>query len=118
MPNLQTVDVIPTAPEAVVRLVGEIDSGTVPLMRAAFDRALRGAADDLLVDLSGTTFMDGAGLNVLLQARRDWGDRLRLYQPPPSLRRILRALEMEDAFTILDSGATNPSTPQAGSERG
>ncbi|MDQ6933950.1 MAG: STAS domain-containing protein [Actinomycetota bacterium] len=99
-----TVGAVPTGPETVVRPVGEIDWGTVTSMRAAFDRALREAAGDLLVDLSATTFMDCAGLDVLLQARRDWGNRLRLYQPPNSLRRILQALEMEDMFTIIDPG--------------
>jgi anti-sigma B factor antagonist len=108
MANLLTVGVVPTGSEAVVRAVGEVDSGTVPLMRAAFDRALQEAADELLVDLSATTFMDCAGLDVLLQARRDWGSRLRLHRPPPSLRRILQALEMEDAFIIIDKMASNP----------
>lgn len=105
-----TVDAIPTVLSAVVRPVGEVDWGTAPLMRAAFDRALREAADGgLLVDLSGITFMDCAGLNVLLRARHDWGDRLRLFQPPASLRRILRALNMEETFTIVDTLATVPA---------
>ncbi len=104
MTNPLTVAAIPTVPETVVRPVGEIDCGTVPLMRAAFDRTLREAAGDPLVDLSATTFMDCAGLNVLLQARRDWGNRVRLYQPPASLRRMLQALEMEDTFIIIEHG--------------
>ncbi len=103
MTNPLTVGSLRTGPETVVRLVGEVDCSTVPLLRAAFDQAPREAAHHVLVDLSGTTFMDGAGLNALLQARRDWGNRLRLYRPPASLRRILQALEMEDAFTIDDA---------------
>ena len=61
-----------------------------------------------MVDLSGTTFMDCAGLTVLLQARRDWEGRLSVYRPPGSLRRIRRALSMEGAFTIIDAPGTDP----------
>jgi len=96
---------------AVVRPVGEVDCATAPLVQAAFDGALLEAADDLVVDLSATTFMDAAGLTLLVQARRDWGGRLRLYRPPASLRRILRALEMEAAFTIVDPPTRDPWPP-------
>jgi anti-anti-sigma factor len=107
MASLLTLGVVRTRSEAVIRPVGEVDCGTVPLLRAALDRALQEDASGLVVDLSATTFMDGAGLEVLLQARRHWGDRLRLHQPPASLRRILQALEMEDAFLLIDREATH-----------
>lgn len=94
---------------AVVRVVGEVDCSTVPAMQVAFDQARNeGKVGDLLVDLSGTTFMDCAGLSVLLQARRDWEGMLGLYQPPRSLRRILRVLDMERVFTIIDAGGSDP----------
>jgi anti-sigma B factor antagonist len=104
MTNSLTVSIDPTGSSAVMRPVGEVDWGTAALLRAAFDRAVSDAVvDTLLVDLSGTTFMDCAGLTVLLQARRHWGKGLRLYRPPASLRRILHALEMEDTFTVVET---------------
>jgi anti-sigma B factor antagonist len=114
MTNSLTVSIDSTGSEAVIRPVGEVDWGTVALMRAAFDRAVSDAVEDtLLVDLSGITFMDCAGLTVLLQARRHWGKGLRLYQPPTSLRRILHALEMEDTFTVVETSGPLVQGPMA-----
>ena len=106
MATQPTTDVSPRS-GAVVRVVGEIDCSTAPAMQAAFAQARHEGKDDLLVDLSGTTFMDCAGLTVLLQARQAWQGRLTLYQPPRSLRRILQALDMADAFAIGDPDGTN-----------
>jgi hypothetical protein len=47
--------------------------------------------------------MDCAGLTVLLRARGQWNGNLAVYRPPRSLQRILQALDMEEAFTIVDS---------------
>jgi anti-sigma B factor antagonist len=99
---------------AVVRVAGEVDCSTVPAMRAAFDQAWGDGKDELLVDLSGTTFMDCAGLTVLLQARSAWGGRLTLYRPPRSLRRILHALDMDDAFAIAEAVGADSVVTQHG----
>ncbi len=96
---------------AVVRVAGEVDVSTVSDMREAFDRVQRDGHDDLLVDLSDTTFMDAAGLAVLLQARRDWAGRILVYQPPASLRRILQVLNMESTFIIVNTMATQTADP-------
>ncbi len=88
--------------------MGEVDYASAPVMGAALDGARLRAADDLLVDRSATTFVDGFGLSLPLEARRDRGGRLRLYQPPASLRRILRALELESTFTIVHATPRRP----------
>jgi len=93
---------------AAVRVKGDVDLSTAPAMRAALDQAWRDGKDDLLVDLSDATFMDCAGLTVLLQARRAWGGRLSVHRPPASLRRILQALDMEGAFAIVDVVGPDP----------
>ena len=77
-------------------------------MRAALDQAWRDGKDDLLVDLSDATFMDCAGLTVLLRARRAWGGRPSVHRPPAPLRRILQALDMEGAFAIVDVVGPDP----------
>ena len=87
----------------VVRISGEVDCSTVPAMAAALDRAGSDGTGNLLVDLSETTFMDCAGLTVLLQARGQWNGNLTVVRPPRSLQRILQALDMQDTFTIVDS---------------
>src|SRR4051812_27350270 len=84
----------------VVRVAGDVDLATAPALRSLLARTGREA--DVLVDLSGVTFMDCSGLSALLQARAHHAGRLALKGPPPSLRRILAALELENAFTIMD----------------
>ena len=72
-------------------------------MAVTLDRARRDGTGDLMVDLSETTFMDCAGLTVLLEARGRWNGNLAVYRPPRSLQLILQVLDMEDTFTIVDS---------------
>jgi anti-sigma B factor antagonist len=55
---------------AVVVVHGEIDLATAPQLRDAALRALAVGAGNLHLDLAGVTFMDSAGLHVLLATRR------------------------------------------------
>jgi anti-anti-sigma factor len=70
------------APDAVA-IVGELDSASGPqLARVLDDPSLR------VVDLSGVSFIDMAGLRVLLRNRR-----LVLCSPSPMVRRLLELCE-------------------------
>lgn len=55
----------PPAGVPVLAVVGEVDLANA----AAFDRAVGGAAEDgrVAVDLSGVTYLDSAGVRVLLE---------------------------------------------------
>ncbi|MFF1337499.1 STAS domain-containing protein [Streptomyces sp. NPDC058290] len=58
---------------------------------------------EIVVDLSGCTFCDSTGLNVLLQARADAitrGRFIRLASPNPQFVRFLRRTGTIDLFTI------------------
>jgi anti-sigma B factor antagonist len=55
---------------AVVVVHGEVDLATAPQLRDAALRALAVGAGNLHLDLTGVTFMDSAGLHVLLATRR------------------------------------------------
>jgi anti-sigma B factor antagonist len=59
---------------SVLVVVGELDMLTAPQLSQALDVALGAAPPVLVVDLSGITFMDSAGLAVLLSAHREAGD--------------------------------------------
>jgi anti-sigma B factor antagonist len=63
------VDLKSTAP-LVVRVSGEIDIATAPRLRDELLGTIRRHGAQLALDLSGVTFMDCAGINVLLAARR------------------------------------------------
>ncbi|MDX2548584.1 STAS domain-containing protein [Streptomyces sp. WI04-05B] len=77
---------------ALITLVGEIDLRSAPLVRTALARCLSDGIRIVDVDLTSVTFCDCSGLNAFLYAAQrttDAGGVLRLYNPPPSLGRIL-----------------------------
>ncbi len=51
-----------------LRLVGELDTHTSPSLAAALEDLPPGV--DVILDLSGTTFVSSAGLSVMLEAQR------------------------------------------------
>jgi anti-anti-sigma factor len=53
----------------VVSAVGELDGGTADRLRAAVDRALDALPALVVVDLSGVTFIDSAGVRAVLDRR-------------------------------------------------
>lgn len=85
----------PQATEAaVVRLSGEMDISRVDEVRALLLEAVTrtGGPTDIVVDLSGLTFCDSAGLNLLLRARMqavESGHTLRLTAPSAQMLRLL-----------------------------
>jgi anti-sigma B factor antagonist len=54
----------------VIAVSGELDILTAPKVAAQLDEVVRTGSDDVVVDLRKTTFIDSAGLFVLLNARR------------------------------------------------
>lgn len=84
----------PARQTAVVRLSGEMDLGRVDEVRALLLEAVTrvGGPADIVVDLSGLTFCDSAGLNLLLRARLqavESGHALRLAAPNAQMLRLL-----------------------------
>jgi anti-sigma B factor antagonist len=63
----------------VVRLIGELDKDSAPRFEAELKRAEATDAQEIIVDLSGLTFIGSDGLKVLIHANarsRDGGNRL------------------------------------------
>ncbi len=55
---------------AVLRLVGELDLATVPVLRESVDNVVGPHLRALVVDLSDLTFVDVKGLRALFDARQ------------------------------------------------
>jgi anti-anti-sigma factor len=51
---------------AVIVLEGEFDALSAPVTRAEFERLVNDEAGDVIVDLSGVTFMDSSGAGALV----------------------------------------------------
>jgi anti-sigma B factor antagonist len=81
-----------------VQVVGELDVCTGPTLTHALGVLRTGTAipaqrrPDVVVDLSGLTFLDTAGLSALADARlvlRTAGSGFRLVRPQPQVGRLL-----------------------------
>ena len=87
----------------VVSIMGEVDLATVP----AFEQTLLGAADDgageVIVDLTGCSFLDSRGLGALLAARgrlEHSNRRLALVLSNRSVMRIFQITHFDELFEI------------------
>jgi anti-anti-sigma factor len=84
----------------VVHVQGEIDSSVAP----AFDEALQELPGPLTLDCSAVTFLDSAGLAVLVrhyQQRCEDGDGFRLVEVS---RPVWRVLEITQLLKLLTGG--------------
>jgi anti-sigma B factor antagonist len=96
-PETASLD-ISIRPGAVVTISGEIDIQSGPQLRDQLLRIIRRHGARLALDLTGVTFIDCAGINVLLAARRRAqleGGSLRVLRASARVRRIF-------ALTRLD----------------
>jgi anti-sigma B factor antagonist len=87
----------------VVSVMGEVDLSTVP----AFARTLLDATEDgsgeVIVDLTGCSFLDSRGLGALLATRgrlEHSNRRLALVLSNPSVMRIFRITHSDELFEI------------------
>jgi len=97
--------------QSVVRIVGEIDLDTAPRLRRVLERAAPDPGGDLLVDLSGVTFMDCSGLAPLLEAKNRLKSRLTLTGVPQRVLELLRLTGLQAVFGVIDEIA--PLSPEA-----
>lgn len=102
--HIGTIDAVPRDGTTEIRLTGDIDGTLRDGASRALGRALTGGRP-VVVDLSGVTFIDTAGVAFLIQCARACAQcRLtcELRDPPPTLVRTLRALGLEH---LLPAGA-------------
>jgi anti-anti-sigma factor len=102
-----TVDVQPEAPDSGrvgLRLAGELDVTSSPLLQAVIDQVLapgRERCTHLMIDMSGVSFADASGLSPILMARAVLarrGAQVELRHSRRSVIRLLRQLGLEDLY--------------------
>jgi anti-sigma B factor antagonist len=83
---------------AVLHVSGDLDLATAPRFEEAVASA--GPAAPIVIDLSGCTFLDSAGMRSLVNASRSIqpGSRIHLVTTDP---RILRVLEITGIDSVL-----------------
>ena len=87
--------------QAVVAVHGEVDLYTAPRLWEAIDTAMASTPHELVIDLTDVTFLDSAGLSVLVRAHK----RLRPVDGKVVVRgageQAYMALEMTKLTTVL-----------------
>jgi anti-anti-sigma factor len=90
----------------IARLEGDLDIATAPSLRERLLGVLGPGVRLLIIDLSGVSFCDAAGLAVLISVQRRTiarGIIVRLAAPRPQLAKLLRITGLDGSFTICAS---------------
>jgi anti-anti-sigma factor len=99
------VEVLSKVP-LVVGVSGEIDIASAPKLREELLSAVRRHGARLALDLGGVTFMDCAGINVLLAARRHArleGGWVRVARASRRVRNVLTLAGLHREFALASS---------------
>ena len=88
----------------VVMMEGEIDHHTASGMRERIDsKFLMEPVKNMILDLSRVTFMDSAGIGLILGRMNRVkliGGRMVLRKPRPEIKRILRVSKIEELIEL------------------
>jgi anti-sigma B factor antagonist len=98
-----TAHVGPERETCLVRLRGELDLASVPLLESELHRLLSTELSAVILDLDGLDFIDSTGLQCLLVAARRSqanGDHLRILPPRGEVERILELSGVGEALPI------------------
>jgi anti-anti-sigma factor len=102
-----SVDVQDDGPTVLLRLDGEIDITSSPLLQAFVDQALANrrepACRTLVVDMSGVSFADASGISPLLMARAVLsrrGGSIELRRCRRAVLRLVRVLGVDDMLAV------------------
>jgi anti-anti-sigma factor len=116
-----TVALVPAPDRIVVRLTGETDLSTAPLLIDELVRAAAQGTRAVIVDVSGVRFWDCSGLHALadLTAQlRTAGRQCRIVGAGPATRRLIgmadftAALELDGPVQLSDRPRRQPSPPR------
>lgn len=101
----------------LVQLNGELDLRSVAQAEPLLLESLHGTDGDLVVDLSGLTFCDCAGLNMLIRIQKAAADRrisVRLAAPQGVVRRILEITGFGQSVATYDTVDTAVNNGEGG----
>jgi anti-anti-sigma factor len=102
----------------IARLEGELDIATVPELREPLFDVLSPGVRLLIIDLSGVSFCDVAGLAVLIGTQHRAAARgiaVRLAAPQPQVAKLLRVTGLDHRLTICATLADALPTEWRGS---
>ena len=116
MPQLR-VALVPAPDQVVVRLTGDADLSTAPILAGALIRAAGLHTRQVVVDLAGARFWDSSCLRALADFTSELaadGRACRIVGALPPTRRMIRTADLAGDL-VLDGALAADTTP--GSER-
>lgn len=102
------VDVQSGAERVVVRLGGELDLASAPVLERELENGQIDAAPMLVFDLDGLEFLDSTGLQVLLATHRratERGQQFAITRGSPQVQRLLDITRVAERLTIVETPA-------------
>ncbi len=116
----------PEGDRTVVEVGGEIDVYTAPQLRSALNDAVADGARHMVVDMTGTEFLDSTGLGVLvggLKRVRTMDGDLELVCASEKILKVFRITGLTKVFTIHPTieealGGPSGSTAVTGARHG
>ncbi|HTE19739.1 MAG TPA: STAS domain-containing protein [Armatimonadota bacterium] len=100
------IDVHQVSGIPVLKVTGEIDIYTAPMFKQAVVNMVTEGSKNVIIDLSGVTFMDSSGFGTLLGATRRLrpsGGGLHLAAPNSTIQRMLRLTRLDSIMRIYDT---------------
>lgn len=91
---------------AILRLSGEFDIVGAERVDACITELAGNSPDQVVIDLSGTSFMDSTALRSLIKARAlasGTGWSVKLVRGPERVHRVLELTRMDDVFEFVDA---------------
>jgi anti-sigma B factor antagonist len=88
--------------KVVIWVTGDLDAETSRAVRARLAQAQRHARSDVILDLTGVTFVDSVGLSALVSGAQALGvgGQLRVISPPPRVAELLNEAGLADVFQL------------------
>jgi anti-sigma B factor antagonist len=84
----------------VVTVAGELDLSTIPLLEKDLLREA-GSDGDVIVDLTGVSFIDSSGIALLIEAFRAGGDSTRLFTVVAAESQVDRVFQLAGIDRVL-----------------
>jgi anti-sigma B factor antagonist len=88
--------------KVVIWVTGDLDADTARAVRGRLAQAQRHERSEVVLDLTGATFVDSAALTTILIGARSLRDvaRLRVISPPEQVARIFSEAGLADLFEL------------------
>jgi anti-sigma B factor antagonist len=88
--------------KVVIWVTGDLDADTARAVRARLSQAQRHARSDVILDLTGVTYVDSVGITAIVNGAQAMGGagQLRIISPPPKVAEVLNEAGLADVFQL------------------